>query len=141
MEHDLIPDADDPRRLRHVKLDPYLPGKGPEYELITWDTNTRAHTGQHRIGYAFGRLGEASPIFIGEDCGVAPGDPIDSDAALRGLLGFLTLRPGDTDSEYFESYTAEQLAFADSEAETLSVYAMEESDDPPAFENLDGWAS
>lgn len=36
---------------------------------------------------------------------------VDSDDCLRGILGFLTLRPGDTDLEYFEHYTEEQLGY------------------------------
>ncbi len=35
-------------------------------------------------------------------------------------MGFLTLRPGDTDQEYFDGYTDNQLQYADEHAETLS---------------------
>jgi hypothetical protein len=39
------------------------------------------------------------------------------------LLHFLTLRPGDTDPEYFENYTDEQNAFIESDAcEELRFY-------------------
>lgn len=37
----------------------------------------------------------------------------------RPLLGFLTLRPGDTDREYFDKYTPAQLEYANQHAETL----------------------
>ncbi len=35
-------------------------------------------------------------------------------------MGFLTLRPGDTDPDYFEDYTPEQHAYCDAHAEALS---------------------
>ena len=40
---------------------------------------------------------------------------------LPGLLAFLSLKPGDTDPEYFEGYTPEQLEFARQEGESLSL--------------------
>lgn len=129
-----IPPPDDDRRLRHVEID--------GYELVLWDTHRTGYYvgryGKSILGYAFGRKGEA-PIFIGEDFGCPPSYAVDSDASLRCLLGFLTLRPGDTDSEYFEKYTEAQKAFAEGDAEALQIWAMEEADDPPAFVNLDGW--
>ncbi|MDX3106889.1 hypothetical protein [Nonomuraea angiospora] len=42
------------------------------------------------------------------------------------VLGFLTLRPGDTDADYFDAYTPEQLTWRDSYAEELSLYTMED---------------
>jgi len=50
---------------------------------------------------------------------------IDSDASIGALLGFLTLRPGDTDAEYFENYTDRQREFCDTDAEALSIYAYQ----------------
>lgn len=128
--------------LRHVRLAPYLEGKGPTFDLLTWDTPNRFSTGQWKIGYALLETGSDDPIFFGEDNGVAPAHPVDSDDALRGVLAFLTLRPGDTDAEYFAEYTERQHSFASAHAETLSIWGMEESsfDDSeegaPAFINI-----
>lgn len=104
--------------LRHVRLE-------GGYTLRTWDTNERepGRFGKSRIGYEFrdptGRI-----LFKGDDYFV-PG-VVDDDESLRGLLGFLTLRPGDTDAEYFDGYTDSQMAFAESsDAEYLSMYAHE----------------
>src|SRR5688572_25116911 len=95
-----IPDLDDPRMLRNVSI------KGTPWRVKTWDTGKRYPTGQRIIGYAFYDDSEsAEPIFTGEDCGVAPHNSIDSDAAIVGLLSFLSLRPGDTDKDYFKDYT------------------------------------
>lgn len=136
-----IPSLDDHRVLRHVKIKSPTIG-GTDYRLLTWDTGRRFSTGQWKIGYAFWRDGEDDPIFVGEDCGVSPMHSIDSDDALRGLLGFLTLRPGDTDADYFAEYTPRQLSFAEGDAEYLSLYAMEASDDlsgdPFAFVEIEG---
>ena len=36
---------------------------------------------------------------------------IDSDATMRSIMDFLTMKPEDTADEYFADYTPEQLAF------------------------------
>jgi hypothetical protein len=128
-------------RLRHVAIRPYA-GDYPFFTLETWETGTRAPYGQEQLGYRFKQVepdGTARVIFEGTDFGCSPMDAIDSNGSLRSLLGFLTLRPGDTDPEYFEDYTAEQLAFADEHAESLSIWSTDpdEGEDPPGFEDLD----
>lgn len=129
-----IPDLDDPRMLRHVEID-------GRYVLRLWDTYRReGNPAKDTLGYAFGPK-DGDPIFIGEDFGASPCYAIDSDDTLRCLLGFLTLKPGDTDAEYFAEYTEEQHAFARGDAEYLGLWGMEpeKGEDPPAFVNLDGW--
>jgi hypothetical protein len=71
------------------------------------------------IGYRLMRTN--GTIFEGR--GYRPGAGIahDSDDAVRGLMGFLTLRPGETDKEYFENYTSHQMGFALCEAEELAM--------------------
>jgi hypothetical protein len=59
------------------------------------------------------------PLFSGNDFGVPPGKCEDTLEAVRGLLTFLTLRPGDTDSDYFANYTPAQMKFAQGDAEEL----------------------
>ena len=55
----------------------------------------------------------------------------DSDDTLRALLGFLALRPGDTDSEYFADYTAAKREFASShECEAMQVYGLDAGTEP-----------
>lgn len=120
-----IPELDDDRILRHVKIGGAV--------LLTWDAYARCNTGQHRIGYALWASAEdaldAPPLFCGDDCGVSPMHAIDSDDALIGLLSFLTLKPGDTDEEYFADYTAEQLAWCkDSQAEAISMHVYDHKD-------------
>lgn len=112
--------------LRHVRLG------DTGFSLITWAAASRYEGGfeRHYIGYEF-RDPQDVVIFQGEDYGVGMGSSTDDDASLRGLLGFLTLRPGDTDSEYFRSYTPAQLDFCRTHAEELSMWAMELDDGEP----------
>ena len=70
---------------------------------------------------------EHSVLFAGEDFRPSPMHADDADETLRGLLGFLTLRPGDTDREYFADYSPAQLAFAESSECELLAFAY--SDD------------
>lgn len=112
--------------LRQVVLDGYA--------LRTWETGRRANTGQELLGYEF-CAPDGAVLFTGEDFGCSPMDPIDSDRALRALLGFLTLKPGDTDPDYFDGYTEAQLEFARGDAEQLQFWCDDE--DPAAFVDLD----
>jgi hypothetical protein len=62
-------------------------------------------------------------LFEGEAFAGSPLHADDSDATVAALLAFLTLRPGDTDSEYFDGYSPAQLHFAERHAEVLSAEA------------------
>lgn len=114
-----IPKPSEYHVLRHVEFD--------GYRLLTWETGKNARTGQNLIGYAFYQPNSTEPLFYGEDYGCSPIHSIDSDESLRGLISFLTLRPGDTDDEYFENYSEQQLKFANSnEPEYLSLWSSED---------------
>jgi hypothetical protein len=105
--------------LRHVRLD-------TGHVLRTWDTG-RTRNGRTCIAYEL-REPSGDVLFAGDDFRPSPLHADESDKALRALLGFLTLRPGDTDREYFADYTARQLAFAKSSACELLAFLY--SDDP-----------
>ena len=67
-------------------------------------------------------------VFSGDDLGCSPLHAIDSDDSIFALLGFLTLKPGDTDQEYFDDYTDCQLDWCKSgrcEELSLMVYDFE----------------
>lgn len=59
-------------------------------------------------------------LFEGEDFGCSPMHAIDSDECVAAIMSFLTLRPGDTDREYFEDYTEAQLDYCSQHAEALA---------------------
>jgi hypothetical protein len=109
--------------LRHVRLE-------SGHTLQTWDTGRTRGTGMMArtcVAYEL-RDPAGALLFAGADFRPSPMHADDSDETLRGLLGFLTLRPGDTDREYFDDYTPAQLAFARSN--TCELLAFIYSDDP-----------
>ena len=93
------------------------------FKLEVFDTGRRDWRSQTRLAYTFTDGGNV--IFQGEDFSGSPLHADDSDESLAALLGFLALRPGDTDREYFDSYTPEQLAWARQNGEELALLAHE----------------
>ena len=110
--------------LRRCIFRPYRKGMGPSFELHMWDTGRMDSRGQTYIGYILhGRACKGAPaveLFKGEDFTGSPLHADDSDKTVAGLMGFLTLRPGDTDREHFATYTALQLDYCKNHAESLS---------------------
>lgn len=58
-------------------------------------------------------------------CGLPAGKCTDSDDAKELVLSLLAMKPGDTDDEYFANYTEDQLRFANSYGEELSMVALD----------------
>ncbi|MFA5053992.1 MAG: hypothetical protein WC565_08025 [Parcubacteria group bacterium] len=116
--------------LRTVRFSPY--GKtGTKFSLTMWDTGRYDSRGQTIIRYwltmrepdsAFRR---STVLFQGDNFAGSPMHADDSDATVASLMGFLTLRPGDTDPEYFADYTEEQREFCDQHAEALQLCCLE----------------
>lgn len=102
-------------------MPPVYPGRECDYEHIrTWEEDSfrlelwdtfKLHRGgpQSRLAYQFFDRGEL--IFQGDDFGCSTLRTIDSNACVASLLGFLSLRPGDTDREYFDDYTPQQMVW------------------------------
>jgi len=120
-------------RIRTVRFAPYAKGKGPTFILHVFDLGqvTSYHGGKwnrSNLGYEL-RIRENGNksiiMFKGEDYGCSPLHAIDSDASVKGLMNFLTLRPGDTDWEYFSTYTPGQIAYCSNHAEALSMAVMD----------------
>lgn len=96
---------------------------GLEYRGISYE-----NYGKSRMGYYLARP-DGAVLFQGDDYFV-PG-VCDDGGAATGLLGFLTLKPGDTDEEYFDDYTPEQLDWCqsgDCEELALLVYDWDSGD-------------
>lgn len=53
-------------------------------------------------------------IFTGKDFRPSPMYNIDDPEAMVSLLGFLTLKKGDTDEDYFKDYDKDQFDFSES---------------------------
>lgn len=97
------------------------------FTLRLWDTGARDWRGQSKLAYEL-KDGRAV-VFAGDDFAGSPMHADDSPATVAGLLTFLTLKPGDTDREYFANYTPEQMDWCTgSRCETLGMiaYLMEE---------------
>lgn len=58
-------------------------------------------------------------------CGIPAHQSIDGDDAKECVLSLLAMKPGDTDSTYFEGWTEDQLAFAQAHGETVSMAKQE----------------
>lgn len=56
-------------------------------------------------------------------CGTPGGVTIDGDEAKELVCSLVAMRQGDTDEEYFASYTSDQLDFVGSFGEEISLYA------------------
>jgi hypothetical protein len=52
-------------------------------------------------------------------CGIPAHQTIDGDDAKECVLSLLAMKPGDTDSSYFDGWTEDQLAFAETYGETV----------------------
>lgn len=110
-------------KLRRVILRPYAKGQGPVFVLTTYDTGKTDWRGQTKIAYLLTQREEhrSTKLFEGDDFAGSPLHADDSDASIACLLGFLTLKPGDTDADYFNEYSEAQRAYCDAHAEALSA--------------------
>ena len=111
--------------IRRCIFRPYLKGMGPTFCLTMWDTGRfDGHTAHCYLGYRLTMRESGKPpvvLFEGEDYGCPPCHSTYDDASVEGLMGFLTVRPGDTDKEYFANYTPEQLDYCSQHAEALAA--------------------
>ncbi len=112
---------------RRIRFQPWRKGMGPTFTLTTWDDVGYDHRGAVRLRYrlTMRENGKSVVLFEAADFCASPGEASDSDSAHAGLMSFLTLRPGDTDAEYFENYTDAQKAYCAAHAEYLSVTASD----------------
>ena len=97
------------------------------FTLRLFDTGKYHSRGTAMLAYTLKDKGTL--IFEGDDFSSSPMHAIDSLETVTSLLGFLTLRPGDTDREYFDKYTPAQMAWCQSsrcELLGLIQYLMEE---------------
>jgi hypothetical protein len=97
------------------------------YELRLFDGGTDSE-GRDLLAYSFTdrRFPDGRRLFTGADYRPSPLHAVDSLESIAGLLGFLSLREGDTDGEYFDTYNERQLAWRDSgRAEELQLIVHE----------------
>jgi hypothetical protein len=112
-------------KVRTVRFQPYRRGMGPTFTLHLYDVNRWDDAGRCGVGY---RLMSNRKVLF--EClnpeGAAYGHhSVDGDDAVKNVMGWLTLKPGDTDEELFASYTPEQLAFCAQHAEALQMAVID----------------
>jgi hypothetical protein len=96
-----------------------------QHTLELWPTE-RTDDGRLRWHYRLTR--QRRTIFTASDICSPVGAMLSTDELIRtarSVLSFLTLREGDTDAEYFATYTRTQLNWRDEHAEHLGLYAMD----------------
>jgi hypothetical protein len=93
------------------------------FNLKLYDINRRDSLGKSVLAYEFAQDGRI--IFEGSDFDPSPLHAIDDDDTVVALLSFISLRPGDTDAEYFDNYTPEQIDWRDEHAEELGNLVAE----------------
>lgn len=113
--------------IRSVDFDPYISGTSFKLQLYGTNIPDSRRNGRTMIGYRLWQIDRdrATLVFDGDDFGPSPSHSDDADESVASLMSFLTLRPGDTDADYFDDYTSEQLDFAASHGEALSICATD----------------
>jgi hypothetical protein len=127
--------------LRHVQFD--------DFELLMWETGQRRGDTEF---IAFKLLHEGAEVLNSNAVGLPGWHPrlgyaIDSDRMVRSVIDWCAVKPGDTDIDYFEKYTEEQIEWVQSHSDELSFWGesaateLVESGEgePYKFKNLDGW--
>lgn len=119
-----VPALDSDKVLRYVEIDSMLRGVAP-YRLLLWDTYTEYSPGRPKLGCAFYRSPDTEPFMVSY-CGPGMGASVDDDEMVQCALGCFTMRPEDTDTDWFAEYTPEQMEWAESyECETLAFLHVE----------------
>lgn len=86
-------------------------------------TLTLFRVGHDRYDARLTRQGEL--VGVWRDFRPSPMHAVDAPETWACIWGFVTLRDGDTDAEYFADYTPEMLAFSEGDAETVGWLASE----------------
>jgi len=108
--------------------------EGDGFRVEVWDTHQDKEPNHWQLAYRFYDCGKL--IFEGTDFGCPKHQAVDSDWAVTELLCWMSLRPGDTDSEYFDRYTEAQMEWCRADrCEWLSCYANDLRDMLDAFDD------
>jgi hypothetical protein len=100
-----------------------MPEDGSKVVITAYDTNQTyyPHGPQHKLHATLTHNKKVIWKLGDTYCGVSPMHSIDGEDAKALVTSLFAMRPGDTDAEYFEHYTQEQLDFADKYGEDLAM--------------------
>lgn len=88
---------------------------GGTHHAITWAATHVRADGTREVVW------QACQSYLG-----IPGhQSIDGDDAKEGVLHSLSMKPGDTDADFFEGWTEAQIAFGETYGETIALISEE----------------
>lgn len=101
---------------------------GKTYHIPVYERNVRTHNGG--VAYTFNVLERSTKnhqniIFTNMVGSFSPCHACDGDDAKRQVLEHLAMKPGDTDDEFFEGYSKEQLDFVDDFSDEIKMTAWD----------------
>lgn len=91
----------------------------PSVMIIAYDSRRYSPTGHSYLDLEVRHEGRIIFDRGALSCGVPAGTSTDGNEARELALATVAMKPGDTDAEYFESYTPEQLDWARKYGEEL----------------------
>jgi len=105
-------------------------------EITVWDYSgdflcaigkpvVREEFGLSRYDLSYDFYYKGKLLFSGNSFSPSPLHSCDTKEALADIVGWLSLKPGDTDAEYFDDYTEEQLRFAEFCSDDLYLWEEE----------------
>lgn len=101
---------------------------GKTYYVPVYERNIRTHNGG--VAYSFNvlertRKNHHNIIFTNMVGSFSPCHACDGDDAKRHVLSHLAMKPGDTDKEFFEDYSPEQLDFVNAYGEEITMLSWD----------------
>lgn len=113
-------------RIRFARLSPYRKGMGPTFRVEIWDTFTRDYRGcSNLIARLYMYEGGKRTHVLDQRFAMGVFQTDDGDAAMQAAITGVAMKPGDTDSEFFEGYTEAQLDVVKEHGESLALVAYD----------------
>ncbi len=113
-------------RIRFARLQPYRKGMGPTFRVEIWDTYTYDNRGcTNLIARLYMYEGSKRTHVLDQPYCNGPSTSDDCDASMNAAITGVALKPGDTDSEFFEGYTQAQLDVVTEHGESLAMVAYD----------------
>lgn len=115
-----------PKRSRFTTFNLIKTWEQDGFNLFVYDFHKTDEYGKSILGYTL--YDNGIMIFCESDFHCSPLHAIDSDETVNSILYFCALGKGDIDSEYFDRYSDEQIAWRDSERrdELQTIVAIRE---------------
>lgn len=95
------------------------------FTLHLYDVHNSDDAGRWGVGFVFKEGRRVVFSALTSETAAYGHHTVDGDDAVKNVMGWITLKPGDTDDEFFAKYTPEQLAFVRAHAEILSCEVMD----------------